>query len=60
VQDAYSLRSIAQVVGAARDSWQWARQMIEIELNGAADNPIFFPEEEEVLTELIFRVCRRL
>lgn len=55
VQDAYSLRSIAQVVGAARDSWQWARQMIEIELNGAADNPIFFPEEEEVLTGANFQ-----
>jgi len=55
VQDAYSLRSVAQVVGAARDSWEWAKRMIEIELNGAADNPIFFPEEELVLTGANFQ-----
>jgi len=55
VQDAYSLRSVAQVVGAARDAWQWAKQMIEIELKGAADNPIFFPEEDLVLTGATFQ-----
>lgn len=55
VQDAYSLRSVAQVVGAARDAWQWAKQMIEIELKGAADNPIFFPEEDLVLTGANFQ-----
>jgi len=55
VQDAYSLRSVAQVVGAARDAWQWANQMIEIELKGAADNPIFFPEEDLVLTGANFQ-----
>jgi len=55
VQDAYSLRSVAQVVGAARDAWQWTKQMIEIELKGAADNPIFFPEEDLVLTGANFQ-----
>jgi len=55
VQDAYSLRSTPQVVGAARDALRWARQMIEIELNGCADNPIFFPEEELVLTGANFQ-----
>jgi len=55
VQDAYALRSTPQVVGAARDAWQWAKYMIEIELNGAADNPIFFPDEQLVLTGANFQ-----
>ncbi len=55
VQDAYSLRSTPQVVGAARDAWQWAKYMIEVELNGAADNPIFFPDEDLVLTGANFQ-----
>jgi histidine ammonia-lyase len=55
VQDAYSLRSTPQVVGAARDSLKWARYMIEIELNGAADNPVFFPDEQLVLTGANFQ-----
>ena len=55
IQDAYSLRSTPQVVGAARDALKWARYMIEIELNGAADNPTFFPEEDLVLTGANFQ-----
>jgi histidine ammonia-lyase len=55
VQDAYSLRSCPQVVGAARDSFKWARQMLEIELNHAADNPVFFPDDELVLTGANFQ-----
>lgn len=45
VQDAYSMRSTPQVIGAAHDAVAWARQQVEIELNGVGDNPIFFPEE---------------
>ncbi len=55
VQDAYSLRSTPQVVGAARDALKWARYMIEIELNNAADNPVFYPDEELVLTGANFQ-----
>lgn len=55
VQDAYSLRSTPQVVGAARDALAWSRSMIEIELNGAADNPVFFPEDGIVLTGANFQ-----
>ena len=55
VQDAYSLRSTSQVVGAARDALKWARYMMEIELNGAADNPVFFPDEQLVLTGANFQ-----
>jgi histidine ammonia-lyase len=55
VQDCYSLRSTPQVMGAARDAHRWARYMLETELNGVADNPTFFPEEELVLTGANFQ-----
>jgi len=55
VQDAYSLRSTPQVIGSARDALKWARYMIEVELNGAADNPTFFPDEDLVLTGANFQ-----
>ncbi len=55
VQDCYSLRSTPQVMGAARDALKWARYMLETELNGAADNPTFFPEDDLVLTGANFQ-----
>ncbi len=55
VQDAYSLRSIPQVAGAARDSLKWARYMMETELNACADNPTFFPEEDLVISGANFQ-----
>jgi histidine ammonia-lyase len=55
VQDAYSLRSSPQVIGAAKDAAKWSRYMQEIELNHAADNPTFFPDEELVLTGANFQ-----
>ena len=44
VQDAYSMRSSPQVIGAAMDALAWARSQVEIELNGVGDNPVFFPD----------------
>jgi len=55
LQDAYSLRSSPQVIGAARDAFRWTRKMLEIELNHAADNPYFFPDEELTLTGANFQ-----
>ena len=55
VQDAYSMRSTPQVIGALRDLLAWARSQVEIELNGVADNPIFLPEEDLVLTGANFQ-----
>ncbi|NOZ47464.1 MAG: aromatic amino acid lyase [Chlorobi bacterium] len=46
VQDAYSMRSTPQVVGAAHDALAYAKSQVEIELNGVGDNPIFFPDED--------------
>jgi len=45
VQDAYSLRSTPQVVGAAKDAFKFAREMFNIELNGVGDNPLFFEDD---------------
>ncbi len=45
VQDAYSMRSTPQVIGAAHDALAYARSQVEIELNGVGDNPIFFPDK---------------
>ena len=55
VQDAYSLRSSPQVIGAAKDAFRWGRYMLEIELNHAADNPVFFPDDDLVLTGANFQ-----
>jgi histidine ammonia-lyase len=55
VQDAYSMRSSPQVIGAARDQLRWTRQQIEIEANGVGDNPIFLPDDEVVLTGANFQ-----
>jgi histidine ammonia-lyase len=46
IQDAYSMRSTPQVIGAARDALSYARTQVEIELNGVGDNPVFFPDED--------------
>jgi histidine ammonia-lyase len=55
VQDAYSMRSSPQVVGALRDLLLYARQQFEVELNAVADNPIFLPEDDVVLTGANFQ-----
>jgi histidine ammonia-lyase len=55
VQDAYSMRSTPQVVGAARDQIRWTRSQLEIELNGVADNPVFHPGDGVVLTGANFQ-----
>jgi histidine ammonia-lyase len=55
VQDAYSMRSTPQVLGAALDAVAYARSQVEIELNGVGDNPIFFPEHNLTLTGANFQ-----
>ncbi len=55
VQDAYSMRSTPQVVGAAHDAVAYAKSQIEIELNGVGDNPIFIPEDKITLTGANFQ-----
>ena len=55
VQDAYSMRSSPQVIGAAHDAVAHARKQVETELNGTADNPIFLPEFKLTLTGANFQ-----
>jgi histidine ammonia-lyase len=45
VQDPYSLRCAPQVLGAARDAIQFARQVVERELRAVTDNPLVFPHD---------------
>jgi len=55
VQDAYSMRSSPQVIGAARDHLAHARRQFEIEINGVGDNPVFLPDDDTVLTGANFQ-----
>ena len=55
VQDAYSMRSSPQVIGAAHDAVAFARKQVEIELNGVGDNPIFLPEANLTITGANFQ-----
>jgi histidine ammonia-lyase len=50
VQDAYSLRCAPQVHGAAREVLRFARGVLGIEANAVSDNPIVFPDADEVLS----------
>lgn len=53
VQDAYALRCIPQVHGAARDAIHYARWVLGIELNSATDNPLLFFDEETGRPEVL-------
>ncbi len=55
VQDAYSMRSTPQVIGAAHDAIVYARSQVEIELNGVGDNPVFFPDKKIQLSGANFQ-----
>jgi histidine ammonia-lyase len=55
VQDAYSMRSSPQVIGAAHDAVAYARVQVETELNGVGDNPIYLPEFRLTLTGANFQ-----
>ncbi len=50
LQDAYALRCMPQVHGAVRDAIAHTKQIIEIEINSATDNPLVFADEREVLS----------
>jgi histidine ammonia-lyase len=55
VQDAYSLRCIPQVHGAVRDTLAHCRDVFEVEVNSAVDNPLVFvrnasPAEGDIIS----------
>jgi histidine ammonia-lyase len=49
IQDAYSLRCIPQVHGAVRDALVFVRNVLEIEVNSATDNPLVFADQKKIL-----------
>ena len=50
VQDAYSLRCMPQVHGAARDALAYVARTVDVEMNAATDNPMVFAETGELLS----------
>jgi histidine ammonia-lyase len=44
-QDPYSFRCAPQVMGASRDGLDFIKQILEVEMNSATDNPLIFPED---------------
>ena len=48
VQDAYSLRCMPQVHGAARDALAELERVLTVEINSATDNPLVFPTGEVI------------
>lgn len=50
VQDPYSLRCVPQIHGASRDCIQYVYNAVSTEINAVTDNPIIFPDEDEVIS----------
>lgn len=50
VQDAYSLRCIPAVHGAAKDAFRNALSVLETEANSSTDNPLVFAAENKILS----------
>ncbi|MEK7866980.1 MAG: histidine ammonia-lyase [Planctomycetota bacterium] len=50
VQDSYSLRCVPQVHGASRDALGYVLGVLEREVNSATDNPLVFPDDDEILS----------
>ena len=50
VQDAYSMRCAPQVHGAAREALAWVRQVVQVEMNAATDNPKVFAAEGDMVS----------
>jgi histidine ammonia-lyase len=47
VQDGYSIRCTPQALGPSFDALEYVRRVVNTEVNSAADNPLFFGEEQE-------------
>jgi histidine ammonia-lyase len=50
VQDAYSVRCMPQVHGAARQALGFVREVLEVEANSATDNPLIFPDDGRIIS----------
>jgi histidine ammonia-lyase len=50
VQDAYTLRCAPQIHGASRDAIKYVYDAVSKEINAVTDNPIVFPDDDEVIS----------
>lgn len=50
VQDPYSQRCMPQIHGASRDAINYVYDAVAREINAVTDNPIVFPDEDEVIS----------
>ncbi|UOF01424.1 histidine ammonia-lyase [Bdellovibrio reynosensis] len=50
VQDAYSLRCMPAVHGAAKDALRYVVKVLETEANSSTDNPLVFADDNKVLS----------
>ncbi len=50
VQDPYTLRCIPQIHGASRDAFRYVFDMVSREINAVTDNPIVFPDDDDVIS----------
>ncbi|VDN52310.1 unnamed protein product [Dracunculus medinensis] len=50
VQDAYTLRCIPQVHGIVHDTIEFARSILNVEINSATDNPLIFPDKGKIIS----------
>lgn len=46
VQDAYSLRCMPQIHGASKDTLNYVKEKVEIEINSTTDNPVIFSKDK--------------
>lgn len=50
VQDAYTIRCMPQIHGASRDAINYVWDVVSREINAVTDNPIIFPDDDEVIS----------
>ena len=50
VQDPYSFRCIPQVHGTVKDTIEYVRAVVDVEVNSATDNPTVCPDEDLIIS----------
>lgn len=50
IHDAYSLRCMPQVHGAAREVMSFVREILQVEINSSTDNPLVFADPGEIIS----------
>ena len=50
VQDPYSFRCIPQVHGTVKDTIEYVRSVVDVEVNSATDNPTVCPDEDVIIS----------